>query len=176
MNKLINNRKFLGVFFSVLVSVFAVAVITYATSIGNAISVTTTLDVTGATTLNGAVTLGDAAGDVITVTGGFAGFVSTASSTVNGRFNAQTSVGVATSTPGQELGVVGSGFFMENSGTTTISTSATGSGVGSCIQLKTTDGTHIRLYATTTPANAYGAGVNEVGTSRGLVIEAGSCI
>jgi len=60
MKILINNRTFLGVFFSVLVTVFAVAVFTYATTIGSDVSVTGALTVTGATTLNGNATLGNA--------------------------------------------------------------------------------------------------------------------
>ena len=171
MVKFITNRTFIGVFFSVLVTVFSVAVFTYATTIGSNVSVTGTLSATGATTLsaaltaNGNVTLGDAITDTVTINGVIQGFVSNASSTVSGRLNVDTSVGVASSTPSQELGIIGSALFQETSGTTTIGIISTGSGVGSCIQLRNTDGSMFRIYAgaTTTMHNA-------------LVVEAGSCL
>ncbi|MDP2669427.1 MAG: hypothetical protein Q8P07_06420 [bacterium] len=151
MNKFINNKKFLSVFFSVLVSVFAVALITYATSIGTDVSVTGALTVTGAstmtgaTTLNGAVTLGDAAADTITVNGSIAGFLSTASSTVNSTLVVTTSLGVATSTPSQELGVTGD-IIVGSSATTTIFTSSTSATQGTCVQLQSAAGALYRVY------------------------------
>jgi len=193
MKTLINNRMFLGVFFSVLVTVFAVAVFTYATTIGSDVSVTGALTVTGATTLNGGVTLGNAVGDVITATGYFTqmrigtdstfddigtvgadelgvegamevdgisyldgGAITAASSTHStGVLNVGSgSLGVATSTPSQEFGVVGSALFHESSGTTTLIIDSAGTNVGGCIQMRSTGGKMWRLYATTTSGPA----------------------
>ena len=191
MIKLLKHKS-VSVSLSVLSSVALVSLVAYATSIGTNVSVSGTLTttgastltgdvtmsgaatVTGATTLNGAVTLGDAVGDTITVNGVIAGFVSNASSTVStGVFNVgSATLGVATSTPRQELGVVGSAIFEESSGTTTLFTNSTGTGVGSCIQLRGTGGAMIRLYATTVPSTvpkiAYGH-------AAGLVVEGGVC-
>lgn len=172
-----NKYKFLGVFLSVMISVFAVAVITYATTIGNAVSVTTTLTVTGDTSLSTVTASGASTLAAVSATTGtfsstlgvtglstLAGFISTASSTVNGRLNVQTSVGIATSTPSQELGVVGGGSFEEASGTTTLSVSSVGSGVGSCIQVRNTDGRMVRIYAGATTTS-----------HQELIVETGSC-
>ena len=65
-------------------------------------------------------------------------------------------VGIGTTSPGQELSLAGSIFVQETSGTTTIGAATTGTGVGSCIQLKTTNGVNVRLYATTTPVAGTG--------------------
>ena len=158
----------MGVFFSVLVTVFSVAVFTYATTIGSNVSVTGTLGVTGASTLSSTLDVTSAAtfSSTLAVTGlsTLTGFISTASSTVNGALNVQTSVAVASSTPSQELGVVGSALFQESSGTTTIGINSTGSGVGSCIQLRGTNGVLFRIFAGATTSDHFG-----------LVVEVGSC-
>ena len=102
------------------------------------------------------------------------GLITAASSTHStGVLNVgSASLGVATSTPRQELGIVGSAIFEEASGTTTLFTNSVGSGVGSCIQLRGTGGAMVRLYATTVPATvptiAYGY-------AAGLVVENGVC-
>lgn len=98
-----------------------------------------------------------------------AGFVSTASSTAvstlrandelrasstlqatgNVTLYATTTVNVASSTPAQELSVDGDGYFHAQNGTTSVMVGTTGAGVGSCIQLRGTDGNWYRIYATT---------------------------
>jgi len=229
MKILINNRTFLGVFFSVLVTVFAVAVFTYATTIGSDVSVTGALTVTGATTLNGKATLGNAVGDVITATGYFTqmrigtdstfddigtvgadelgvegamevdgisyldgGAITAASSTHStGVFNVGSgSLGVASSTPQQELGVVGDAYisatlgvatstaaqelavtgdvFQSSSATTTHFLSSSGTNVGGCIEMLRSNGTKVRIYI--------GASTTAQATDTNfLVVEAGTC-
>lgn len=87
MVKLLRNKA-VSVSLSVISSVGLVTMLAYATSIGSDVSVTGALTTTGAATFNGAMTLGDAVGDTLTVNGRFAGFVSTASSTIDGAFTA----------------------------------------------------------------------------------------
>lgn len=81
-------------------------------------------------------------------------------------------VGVGSTSPSQELGIAGSVFAQETSGTTTVNTSSTGTGVGSCIQLRGTGGTIVRLYATTVPATQANSGYKY---DQGLVLEQGAC-
>ena len=213
LSERIQNHKVVSVILSVSAAVFAVALLVNATTVGDNVTVTSALTVNGNTTLGNAVT------DTITMTGVFTGFVSNASSTasdnftvgallrsqglatlnsgfvsqasstVSGTFNVDTSIGiassspsqelgvtgdayisstlgVATSTAGQELGVNGSGLFQELSGTTTIGLNSVGTGVGSCIQLRTANGAssnQFRVYAGATSTKGY------------LIVEAGSC-
>ena len=178
------NKKSVSIGLSVLSSVGLVSFLAYATSIGNNVSVSGTftssgdatlsgaMTVTGASTMNGAVTLGDAATDSITVNGVLQGFVSNASSTVSGRLRVDTSVGVGTTTPAQEVGVVGSAYIQESSGTTTLFTNSTGTGVGSCIQLRGTGGAMVRIFATTVPSTITNSGYR---FAHGLVVEEGAC-
>ena len=114
-------------------------------------------------------------------------FVSNASSTFAGPVNitgtstavnalqvsgtsTHSALGVGTTTPAFDFGV------HSLVGTTTLGIGTVSTGKGSCIQLRSTDGTNIRIYATTTPAAGNGiSNVNFSVSSRGLVIEAGSC-
>ena len=73
-------------------------------------------------------------------------------------------VGVATSTPGQELAVAGDGLFHAAAGTTTLVLSSDVASTGGCIQLRGANGTMFRIYAGATTTN-YGF----------LVVEAGAC-
>lgn len=196
MSNVISSRTIWGVFLSVLISTFAVALISYATTIGNDVSVTgtltstgaatlsstlavtgastlsgaatlsNTLEVTGASTFNGAVTLGDVAADAITVNGVITGFVSNASSTVSAQLNA-TTFGMATSSPGQEVGITGD-VFQASAATTTHFLSSTGTSKGGCIEMLRSNGTKVRIYvgATTT---------GETMDGNFLVVEAGTC-
>ena len=82
---------------------------------------------------------------------------------VDGDVYVDLTLGVATSTASQELGVVGSALFEEKSGTTTIGINSTGTGVGGCIQLRNTNGNLVRIYAGATTTKGY------------LVVESGDC-
>ena len=192
---------------AVSAAVFAVALLVNATTIGDNVTVTSALTVNGNTTLGNAIT------DTIAVTGVFTGFVSNASSTVSstlhvgdvsrltgfvsqasstvstGVFNLgsgslgvasstpsqevgivgdvyiDTTLGVATSTASQELGIRGSALFEEQTGTTTIGLNSNGTGVGSCIQLRGANATMWRIYA--------GATTTATGNLR---VEQGSCL
>ena len=159
------------------------------TSTGAA-TLSSTVAVTGAATFNGNVTLGDAAADIILSTGilnasstlavtgvsnfysnvNVNGFATTTASNGNfateGTIYASSTIGVSTSTPAQELGVLGDAFFQTpGNGTTTINLSTAATGVGSCINMRGTNGTLFRIYATAT-TSSYGR----------LVIETGSCL
>lgn len=189
MVKLLKHKS-VSVGLSVLSSVGLVAGLAYATSIGDAVSVSGALTVTGASTFtgavtaNGAVTLGDAAADAITVNGAatFAstvgvtglssltgGFISAASSThTTGVFNVGSgSLGVATSSPAQEVGISGD-VFQDSSATTTHFLSSTGTSRGGCIEMLRSDGTKVRLYI--------GASTTAQKTDTNfLVVQAGTC-
>lgn len=75
--------------------------------------------------------------------------------------------GIGTSTPGQELSVNGD-FLASSAATTSIIIGSTASR-GGCIQLQATNGTWIRIYATTTPT------LQPTGGAQNLVVEAGAC-
>lgn len=78
--------------------------------------------------------------------------------------NSGDTVGIGSTTPSEKLGIAGSLFAQETSGTTTLNAGSTGTGVGSCFQMRGTDGVVYRMYPTATTSN----------TGR-LVIEVGSC-
>ena len=79
------------------------------------------------------------------------------------------SVGIATTTASKTLSVGGDGMF-GTSATTSVIVTSTSSTAGGCIQLKGTDGTMIRIYATTTPSATL------TGDSyKNLVVEPGVC-
>ncbi len=132
---------------------------------------------TGALTTYGAVTLGDAAADVITITGNasttnaltvggnlyVSGRATTTAST--GAFETWGNLsinGLATTTSSTgnigTMGKIGAGtttpttleLSAGGSATTTIGAFSSGTRVGGCIQLTGTDGTLYRVYATTT--------------------------
>ncbi len=77
----------------------------------------------------------------------------------SGNIATQGTLGVATTTPSQEIGVAGDAFF-GSSATTTVFVTSTGSTKGGCLQLTGTNGTTYRIY---------------VGGAGTLVTEAGSC-
>ena len=92
-----------------------------------------TLTVAGATTVTGLSTL----------TGGY---VSVASSTVSSTLHVLTSVGVATSTPAESLGVAGNGYF-GSTGTTSVAIWSGTSLKGGCLQMKApSDGLNYAVY------------------------------
>ncbi len=86
-------------------------------------------------------------------------------------------VGVGTSTPAKALSVNGSILAggVSNS-TTTVMVDGVGTGVGGCISLRATDGTWLRIYATSSPtaAQAYTNAGGAQGYEK-LVVEAGAC-
>lgn len=150
------------------------------TSTGNA-TMSGTLTTTGAATFNGNVTLGDAAVDAILSTGmlnasstlavtgvtnhygniNVNGFATTTAS--NGNIATEGSLGVGTSTPGQELGVNGD-VLAGGAGTTTLYARSATANTGGCIELLGTDGVTRRIYVGATTTN----------TGR-LIVEAGAC-
>ncbi len=129
----------------------------------------------------------------LTTLGG--GVISQASSTVVGNFSIDAGGGglisrlsIGSSTPGSTVTINGSLMVASSTltATTTITISsgspASSNKVGGCINLRATDGTMMRIYATTSPvaAQSYSnLGSNasgEAGTGyHNLVVEAGSC-
>ena len=92
----------------------------------------------------------------------------TSSTTIQSRLNVSatssfTGVGIGTTTPSHDLSV------NANNGTSTIYIGARSTGKGGCIQLTTTNGKTVRLYASTTPAST------GVGSVSGIVVEEGVC-
>ncbi|MAG12461.1 hypothetical protein CL630_01470 [bacterium] len=172
----------------------ALVVSGYATTSGSTGNIQTegTLTVTGNTTLNGAVTLGDAVGDAIIITGNattsnaftvrglsfdVAGYATTtvsiadtfATTTLGGNtFGSMLGVGTSTPDIGAKLGVNGDISAGGTVGTTTLRLHAGAANTGTCIQMRTTDGAVVRIYATTTPAS-------QTDNFFDLVIEAGLC-
>ncbi|MBI4121331.1 MAG: hypothetical protein HY457_03715 [Parcubacteria group bacterium] len=154
------------------------------------LAVTGATTLTGALTVNGAATLGDAAGDAIIITGNattsnaltvrglsfdVAGLATTTVSLVNGAATTTlgsifgSAIGIGTTTPAlsAKLGVVGS-IHAGGTGTTSLKLHSSGTNAGTCIQMRTTNGVIIRIYATTTPT----AGAD---LTQSLRVEAGTC-
>jgi len=151
------------------------------------LAVISTSAFTGNSTFAGNVTLGNAAADSIIITGNattsnaltvrglsfdVAGYATTtvsildsaATTTLGNVFGSALGIGTTTPMIGAKLGVAGD-ITAGSSGTTTLRLDS--SGAGTCIQMRTTNGVLIRLYATTTPV---------AGSSYfGLAIEAGVC-
>lgn len=152
-----------------------------------------TLAVDGEAFFNGAVTLGDAAGDAIVINGNASttrslsvgtlgttvefsvGGISTTTVGTADLFATTTigevlgsALGIGTTTPelSSKLGVAGSIYADNGSATTSLILSTSSETIGSCIQMKASDGATLRIYATTTYATD---------TFRSLVIEAGTC-
>lgn len=85
------------------------------------------------------------------------------------------SMGVATTTGTQALSVGGSGLFGK-AGTTSVAVTSTSAGVGGCIQLQATDGTMIRIYATTSITSVEsGTGSAAASGYKNLVVQTGVC-
>ena len=93
-------------------------------------------------------------------------FQASSTALVNGLRVDTGTLGVATSTPGQEVGIVGD-VLVSSAATTTITLGSTDAESGGCIQLRGTDALWYRMYivSTTTPSNP----------TRGLVVEQGIC-
>ena len=151
-------------------------------------AVTGTSAHTGNSTFAGDVTLGNAAADSIILTGNattsnaltvrglsfdVAGYATTtvsiadgvATTTLGSIFGSTLGIGTTTPMTGAKLGVVGD-ITAGSSGTTTLRLDS--SGAGTCIQMRTTSGVLVRLYATTTPES-------QTDNFFDLVIEAGEC-
>ncbi len=150
------RSKYASVIISVVISFLFVSMGVYgATTVSTNLSTGGTLAVTGLSTLTG-------------------GFISAASSTVSstltvtGNLVASTTFGVtgtsslygvltvgATSTPAiGEVGIVGD-VAQSTSGTTTLILDSSTSGRGGCIQLKGSNNTWFRIYATSSAGYAY---------------------
>jgi len=137
--------------------------------------------VVGTLTTTGLSSLGDAK----LKTGGF---ISYASSTIINRLSIAGSenssgsgngmLAIGSSTPAQELSVAGDILAngTSTSATTTVTVASNGTNFGGCINLRATDGTMIRIYATSSPtaAQAYTDGNQGRGFEK-LVVEAGAC-
>ncbi len=155
------------------------------------------LTMTGATVLNGAVTLGDADGDALIFTGNasttnslsvatrgvgefsLGGYATTtvfgtmATTTLGASDVLGSAFGIATTSPsfvGTNLGVTGSIHAGNTVGTTSLILHSDAANTGTCIQMRTSDGVIVRIYATTTPV---AASVSD--GFLGLVVEAGYC-
>src|SRR3989344_517165 len=77
-------------------------------------------------------------------------------------------VGVSSSTPAQELGVVGD-IMAGSAATTTGQLTTSSATIGGCIELKAVDGTTLRIYATSSTQTGTLGGVSN------LMVEAGRC-
>ncbi|MEK9174995.1 MAG: hypothetical protein AAB795_00210 [Patescibacteria group bacterium] len=123
-------------------------------TVSSAFNSSSTINVDGATTLNGNVTLGNAAADVITLTGNASttnaltvggnlyanGFATTTGS--SGQFATQGFIGAGgTSTPAAELSASGTA-------TTTVYAHSSTSLKGACLEVKGTDNVVYRMYVT----------------------------
>jgi len=170
-------RHYTSVVLAVAVSFFFVSLTVYsASTISTNISTGGGLTVSGASTLSGAVAAGSTltVASTLGVTGltTMAGFISTASSTVSAQLEVDT-FGVATSTPSQEVGIIGDAI-LNSSATTTLIIESSGTGVGGCIQMRgaiAAGGGMYRIYinqGSTTPT------LGQPGNG-GLVVERGMC-
>src|SRR3989344_4008440 len=77
-------------------------------------------------------------------------------------------VGIASSTPAQELGVVGD-IMAGSAATTTLQLTTSSATIGGCIELKAVNGTTLRIYATSSTQTGTLGGVSN------LMVEAGRC-
>jgi len=93
-------------------------------------------------------------------------FQASSTALVNGLRVDTGTLGVASSTPAQEVGIVGD-VIMGSAATTSLIIGSTDAESGGCIQLRGTDGLHYRIYivATTTPSTP----------TKGLYVEQGIC-
>lgn len=142
--------KYVSVVASVVISFLFVFLSVYgATTVSTNLSTTGTLGVTGLSTFAGFITTASStAVSTLRVNDAFAAS-STLQATGNSIFFGTLSVG-ATSTPALgEVGIAGD-VTQSTSGTTTHLIDSSGTGKGGCIQLKTTGGAWVKLYATST--------------------------
>ena len=187
----------------------AVAGSVVATSIGTNISVDGTLTNTGAATFSSTIAVTGAAtfSSTVTATGALyasstanttglsvftGGFISSASSSMAGNLVLTGgNVGIGTTTVATAALAVG-GNILANQVSTSATTSVTVSAgipagttkFGGCINLRATDGTMIRIYATTSPLarQTYSIGLTATENPeerasgyKNLIVEAGSC-
>ena len=144
----------------------------------------TTALFTGASTFYGNVTMGDSADDAFTLTAGTS-TLSRTSNTMAHSFATSSAavpflgfdttnyrIGIGSSTPAATFSVGGAGTLTVGAaapiGTSTVTISSSGASQGGCINLRATDGTMIRIYATTSTV------VGKMGYNN-LVVEAGDC-
>ncbi|MEK7082862.1 MAG: hypothetical protein AAB972_01715, partial [Patescibacteria group bacterium] len=82
---------------------------------------------------------------------------------------------IASSTPAAsaELAVNGD-LMLASTGTTTATIASASASRGGCINLRATDGTMVRIYATSTPTALGDANAANMGF-KNLVVESGSC-
>ena len=149
------SRKFLTIALSVIVSFLFVFIFAQgATIISTNITTGGTLTVTStaSSTFSGNISVSDMlVGGTLEIP-----FLTATSSTAS---NFIGGIGVASSSPSQEVGIVGD-MHLGSAATTTLTISSSGTDTGGCIQLEGADGTMYRIYATTTGP---------------LIAEAGSC-
>ncbi len=148
------KRKYAMIAISVIVSFFFVSAGVYgATTVSTNISTGGTLSVGGLSTLYGGfLTASSTATSTLMVSGTLR-----ASSTLmaTGAVNLSSTLAIgATSSPAQELGMVGDAL-QTSSATTSHIFDSTGTGKGGCIQLKGTDGNWYHIYATSTASYVF---------------------
>lgn len=150
------KSKYVSVIASVVVSFIFVFISVYgATTVGTNLSTTGTLSVTGLTTMAGFIsTASSTAGAAFSVTGALAAS-STLQATGNAILYGTTTLNIASSSPAQELSVDGDGYFHAQNGTTSVIVGSTGTGVGSCLQLRGTDGNWYHIYATSSASYVF---------------------
>lgn len=176
MNRLsFSKGQFLSYLSAVLISVFFVAAAVFgATTISTNISTDGTLTVAGASTLSGALTVAGAStlsgaatlSSTLAVTGdsNVNGMATTTAAT--GNFGTEGSIAIATSSPAQELGVVGDGFFGSAATTTLFLDTTSG---GGCIQMRgATSSVVYRMYISE-------GGSGAAAGSLSLRVERGAC-
>ena len=172
--------------------ILAVTGSVFASSIGSSLSVSGTAGVTGLSTFTGGFvsaasstvnnTFVVVSGNLTTLGGGM---ISQATSTVVGDFyvGGGGRVSIGSSTPGSTVTINGSLMVASSTAlaTTTITvdapfTASNNTTRGGCINLRATDGTMIRIYATSSPTAGQSYLNGGPGTGFGkLVVEAGSC-
>ncbi len=185
--KKFNLKNYLSVTISVLVSLFFVTMTVYgATTVNNSINTGGTLTVSGASTLTGAVSIAGAlmASSTLQVSNAVVLYDTVSFRTGIGASSTLQVAGIsmlgtttvstatASSTPAQELSVLGDAYIGGGPGTTTLVIDG-GSGSAGCIQLRAADGTMVRLYASSTVPATSGTNARTNGTQ--LVVEAGAC-
>lgn len=158
MRKFYQNKSFVSVLLSVVLCfTFVFVVVNASSTISANISTEGTLGVTGVTTLTYASTT------AISTTGSLM-IGGNATTTSSGAFTTESTAGIASSTPAQELGVTGD-VSVGSSATTTIFLDSTTADTGGCLQMRGSDGVIYRLYVTAT----------STGDVAGWLFAAGTC-
>lgn len=185
-----------ALFTSGLTAYSDVSILTGGLGVGIATTTDENLDVIGSVSLGNAVgdTVGIRAGGISMTNSGTTTIIaantsawSIATSTTAGQVplvrydTANTRIGIGTSTPARTLAIGGDSapgtvlLGATTGATSTLVIDGVGASRGSCINMRATNGTMIRIYATTTPATSPNVN-NGTGLSyQNLIVEVGAC-